>query len=231
MADETTHTETSAATDQTAETTTTETGAETVATTEATTAASDDLSTALGGEGETSTTEDEGKTEGAEAKAEVPDAYELTPPEGFDTLDADTVAAATPVFKELGLSNDQAQKLIPVAGEFAKKIVAQRDEQLMGTILDQRKEWLETAKADPEIGGANWDATLGSAAKALDQLGFPKGSDLRVSLDESGYGNHPELIRLLSKVGKAIGEDGDFGRAAITNAPKTDAELFYGRKD
>lgn len=223
MADET-HTETSAATtDQTTETT----AETTAATTEATTETKDDLgTTALGGEAEaTETTEAEG------TKVEVPETYELATPEGFEKLDEEAVNAATPVFKELGLSNEQANKLIPVVGAYAKRIVEQRDQQLLGTILEQRKDWLEAAKKDPEIGGSNWDASLGAGAKALDQLGFPKGSPLRVALNESGFGNHPELIRFMAKVGKAIGEDSDFVRGDQGGKDKkTDAELFYGPK-
>jgi hypothetical protein len=162
----------------------------------------------------------------------VPETYELTPPEGFEKLDPDALAIATPVFKELGLNNEQANKLMPVAGEFAKKIIAERDQQFLGQILEQRKGWLESAKADEEIGGAKWDESLQSSARALDRLGFPKGSPLRVSLDESGYGNNPELIRLMARVGKAIGEDSDFVRsdANASVRPKSDAELFYGKK-
>lgn len=180
--------------------------------------------TALGsGEGEKT------EAEGAEAKAEVPESYELTPPEGFENLDADTVTAATPVFKELGLSNEQAQKLVPIAGEFAKKIIAEGNQQMLSSIATQRKEWLETAKSDAEIGGTNWDTSLSTAAKALDTLGFPKGSPLRNLLDESGLGNHPEMIRAFAKVGKAIGEDTDFVRGeGGAQVKKTDAELFYG---
>lgn len=166
---------------------------------------------------------------GDEAAPAAPETYELTAPEGFAGLDADSLAAATPVFQELGLTNDQANKLMPVAGEFAKKIIAERDQQFLSTIATQRKEWLDTAQADPEIGGKNWDASLSGAAKALDTLGFPKGSPLRGLLDDSGLGNHPEMIRAWAKVGKAIGEDSDFVRSEH-NAPvkKTDAELFYG---
>jgi hypothetical protein len=72
--------------------------------------------------------------------------------------------------------------------------------------------------------------TLGSAAKALDLLGFPKGSPLRVALNESGFGNHPEMIRLMAKVGKAIGEDSGFCPRSGRPDKKTDAELFYGRE-
>jgi hypothetical protein len=164
-------------------------------------------------------------------KAAVPETYELTPPEGFEKLDSEAVAAATPVFKELNLTNEQANKLMPVAGEFAKKIIAERDQQLLGEVAATRKNWLEEAKADPEVGGANWDTSLEAAAKALDHLGFPKGSPLRNYLNESGAGNHVEMIRLMAKVGKAIGEDTDFVRGNQNSAvKKTDEELFYGPK-
>jgi hypothetical protein len=167
----------------------------------------------------------------AAPKPNVPETYELTPPEGFDKLDPEAVAAATPVFKELGLSNEQAQKLIPVAGQFAKRIVEQRDQELIGGIAEQRKAWLEEAKADPEIGGAKWDGTLQTAAKALDTLGFPKGSPLRNLLDDSGLGNHPDMIRFVAKVGSVIAEDASFPRGDQGGrGKKSDAELFYGPK-
>jgi hypothetical protein len=161
-----------------------------------------------------------------------PETYELAVPEGFEKLDETTVAAATPVFKELGLSNEQANKLIPVVADYAKRIVSDRDQQLMGTILEQRKEWLETARKDPEIGGQNWGVSIRDSARFLDQMGAPKGSPLRAALDDSGFGNHPELIRLFAKAGKAIGEDSNFvrGDPAAAVKPKTDAELFYGPK-
>lgn len=214
MADEQTPIETSTTTE------TAETPTETVETPVVAEATEELGATALGGGEEVA-------EEAAEAPA-IPETYELTPPEGFEKLDADALAAATPVFKELGLSNEQANKLMPVAGEFAKKIVAERDQQFLGQILEQRKGWLESAKADEEIGGAKWDESLQSSARALDRLGFPKGSPLRVSLDESGYGNNPELIRLMARVGKAIGEDSDFVRSdANAQVKKSDAELFY----
>ena len=236
MADETTSTATSdqtatATTDAAATDATAAATADTASATDATTtAATDDLgTTALGGgeDDKAAATDGADKTGDQTATATVPEKYELTAPEGFE-INADTLAAATPVFKELGLSNEQAGKLMPVAADFAKRLVEQRDQQFLGTILEQRKAWLSEAKADKDIGGANWDGTMQSAAKAFDALGFPKGSPLRVALDESGFGNHPELIRFAAKVGKAIGED-DFVRGDA-NAPvkaKTAEETFW----
>lgn len=178
--------------------------------------------TALGGKA------DEATAETTEAAAPVtPDTYELTAPDGV-TLDAESVAAATPVFKELGLSNEQANKLVPVAAQFAERIQTQANQAILADVAKTRADWLATAKADPEIGGAKYDETIKTAAAALDGLGFVKGSPFRVLLDESGLGNHPDMIRAFFKVGQAIGDDG-FVRTDTGGARKrTDAELFYG---
>ncbi|MGY4397270.1 hypothetical protein ACVWZA_002464 [Sphingomonas sp. UYAg733] len=157
----------------------------------------------------------------------TPDSYQLTAPEGL-TLDAQAVEAATPVFRELGLSNDAANKLMPVAAQFAQSITDKFNQQIVTQVQTERKAWLDSARADPEIGGAHWNRTIATAASALDSLGLARGSPFRVLLDESGLGNHPEMIRAFAKVGQAIGEDSDFtrgSRAPITR--KGAAETLY----
>lgn len=172
----------------------------------------------------------EGEAGEGEPEAVVPEKYELTVSEGFD-LDAATLEAATPIFQELGLTNDQAQKLIPVAEGFAQKIVAQVNDEIGAAIRAERAEWLDTAKADPEIGGDKFDATLVSAAKALDTLGFTKGHPFRALLDTSGLGNHPEMIRAFAKVGRALSEDNDFIRSGqATTGARSPAESLYPSK-
>lgn len=159
-------------------------------------------------------------------KGEVPEAYELTAPEGI-ILDPALIEAATPIFKDMGLSNDQANKLMPIAAQMAQRIGDNLNQQILDSVATERANWLNTAKNDTEIGGQNWDASLVTAAKGLDTLGFVKGSPLRNLLDESGLGNHPEMIRAFVKVGKAIGEDG-FERGAGSAAIIRDkAEILY----
>ena len=158
---------------------------------------------------------------------EVPEAYQLEAPEGF-AIDPQALAAATPVFRELGLSNEQASKLMPVAAQFAQGLSDKLNAQIISQVRADRKAWLDSAMADREIGGAQWKETLAKGAFALDNLGFPKGSPFRVLLDESGLGNHPEMIRAWAKVGRAIGEDGDFVRGAGTPHSRRDtAETLY----
>ena len=156
----------------------------------------------------------------------APDAYRLEAPEGL-TLDAEAVALATPAFQALGLSNEQAQSLMPVAAEWARGLQERGQQQMMEQVAAQRREWFETARGDREIGGANWDASTARASRALDALGFPKGSGFRALLDESGLGNHPEMIRAFARIGRAVAEDG-FERPGTPSASRrTDEELFY----
>lgn len=157
----------------------------------------------------------------------VPETYALTPPEGL-ALDAGAIAEATPVFRELGLSNAAANKLMPVAAQFAQRVQDQANRQLLGHVQAERKAWLDAARADPEIGGAKWGDTIATAASALDRLGFTKGSAFRNLLDESGLGNHPDMIRAFVKVGKAVSEDNDFVLGGgIPRTRRDRAETLY----
>lgn len=142
----------------------------------------------------------------------IPEAYELTAPDGM-TIDADLLTEATPIFKEAGLSNEQAQAILPAAKSLVEKTQQATVQNLIDAGNQQRRAWLDAAKADEQIGGAKWDASLDSAGRALDALGHAEGSEFRTALNETGFGNHPEMIRIFARIGEMVGEDGDFVRA------------------
>lgn len=169
----------------------------------------DDDGTALGGK-QPEEPADPNAPKEPEAPA-VPEAYELTAPEGM-TIDADLLEEATPIFKEAGLSNDQANAILPAAKSLMDKTQAATVQSMIDAGNQQRKAWLDEAKADAEIGGNKWDASLHSAGRGLDALGHPEGSPFRQALNETGFGNHPEMIRIFAKIGSMVGEDGDFVR-------------------
>jgi hypothetical protein len=88
-----------------------------------------------------------------------------------------------------------------------------------------RNNWSAESRADKEFGGKDLDANLGTAKRALDRFGSP---DLKRFLDETGLGNHKDVIRFFWKVGKAISEDGfvgDSGRPGKRDGPLTFAEI------
>lgn len=175
------------------------------------------------GEGE----KDAGGDEGAAAGA--PEKYELTPPEGFEAIDAALMGEAEPVLRELNLSNEQAQKLVPLVGKAIQDAVAKANDAGAQQVADLRKGWADAFDADPEIGGANRKATEAAAAKAFDHYGLKPGEGLRQLLDESGLGNHPDMIRFVARVGRDLAE-GSFERGEIVPTPKTPEQKLYGEE-
>lgn len=155
------------------------------------------------------TTEPESK---AEARTESPDAettgetetkpdgpperYEFAAPEG-QSYTPSVIEAYSEVAKEIGLTQESAQKVLD---RVSPAMVAAQQAQLAAAF----KQWETDARADQEIGGDKFDANLGIANKALDDLGTP---ELRGLLKESGLGSHPEVLRFFYRAGKAISED------------------------
>jgi hypothetical protein len=140
----------------------------------------------------------------------TPERYDLTL-EGF-AVDPSLVQHADPVLREIGLSNEAANKLLPVA----RDIMARTQESLVRQIEDaaavQKKTWYDAFVADPEIGGARRGETEHFAAKGLDALGYAQGHPFREALNNSGFGNHPDMIRAFRRLGELVGEDGGFVR-------------------
>lgn len=204
----------------------------------ATTSTSTTDETVLGGTSETTdgkTTEtgeastEAGKAEGATeaTAATVPDKYELTVPDGFEGIDTDVLNEATPVLKELNLTNEQADKLTPIAAQLVKKTMERAESAITNRAIENRKQWAEAFDKDPEIGGANKQATIDFAAKAFDHYGIKKGEGVRQLLEESGLGNHPDLIRFVAGVGRDLAE-GTHDRGAAVTAPKAPEQTLYG---
>ncbi|MEY0213730.1 peptidase [Providencia rettgeri] len=146
----------------------------------------------------------------------APEKYEFTAGEGQE-LDKEAVAAFEPIAREIGLSNEQAQKIVDVYGStIMPQIMKQQNEAWQ----QQTAEWAETIKADKELGSVE---SIGNAQKAMDQFGTP---ELKQYLNDSGLGNHPELFRIFSKIGKAMSEDG-FVSGSSENTRST-ADVLFG---
>lgn len=194
----------------------------TSAATVATTATASDTATAGQTENtDTTTSDDTSLAGGAGKKAEedaaaaiigAPETYDIKPPEG-QTFDAEAFAVAEPVLREMNLSNEAAQKLVSVYAEKVLPMLVERAGKQAETSVNERavtirKEWAEAARADTEIGGAKFDETIDSVAKVWDRFGIKPDTGIRQILNESGIGNHPDMLRFLSRVGKAMGEGG-----------------------
>lgn len=130
----------------------------------------------------------------------APEAYaEFTTGEGFE-LDAGVLSEFQSLAKELNLSQASAQKLIDLQG----KLEAARAGGAQQAITAQAEAWANAVQNDAELGGEHFEVTRETAAKAIQQFGTP---ELRKLLNETGLGNHPELVRFCQRIGKALGED------------------------
>lgn len=168
------------------------------------------------GEGEKGEGDDKPSPDG-EGVPEEYAAFEL--PEGFQ-MDETALQAAVPVFKELELTQAQAQKLVSLQAQYeADRVEAQRE-----TFQQTLEGWITEAQADSEIGGDKWDQTTQTAQLAVNKLGTP---ELKAFLEESGAGNHPELIRFAAKIGALLHADDPDGGDNPPGKQKSAVEIMY----
>ena len=126
----------------------------------------------------------------------APESYTFTAPEGHE-LDSATADAFAGVAKELGLTQDAAQKVVD---KMAPHLAQRQAEQIKAV----HEQWREQSTADKEFGGDKLAENLGLAKKAMDTFASP---ELKALMNQTGLGNHPEVIRMFVKAGKAISED------------------------
>lgn len=123
-------------------------------------------------------------------------------PDGM-ALNANLLKELGTVAGELGLSKENAQKFLPIGVKMAESFALKQQEVYAQT----RQTWRDQVAADKDIGGADdkaRTANLALASKGLEAYGS---KELRTLLDESGIGDHPEVIRLFHKLGKTASED------------------------
>jgi hypothetical protein len=165
----------------------------------------------VGGEGtpslETKTTE--APAPGAEAEV----VYEFNLPEGVQFAEGEVDTFKT-VAKELKLPKEGAQRILDIATAREQA----RAEAFQTTVNG----WAEATKADKELGK---DENLAIAKKTVETFGTP---ELKEVLNSSGLGNHPEVVRMLLKIGRQISEDTIVGKGNGANATRDTADILYG---
>lgn len=157
----------------------------------------------LGADGKPITPAGDGKPPEAKPDAVV---YEFKAPEGMQ-LDKTALDEFTAVAKELKLAPEAAQKAVDVAVKMQQRQIEAHTKQ-----VDAWAEEVSTGKtADgkdlPEHlrvpGGDKLPETLATCKKAM-ALGPP---ELKQLLNDSGFGNHPAIVKFMHTVGKALSED------------------------
>ena len=98
---------------------------------------------------------------------------------------------------DTGLTQDQADNILKLYGDIQEEQEEAHqnglEELRTNTTMELQKEW-----------GKNYDGKMDYAKRAFAQFATPELSQL---MDESGMGNHPEMLRVFAKVGELMGED------------------------
>lgn len=209
------------------EATTTDATATTTAATESTATNATAVTSAAAADGTNPTTATETKPTEKPAEGEAkPDAKTATAPESYADfkapegleLDGEVLGDLKTLGKELGLSQDNAQKVF----DLGLKLQQRQGEAWQA----QMQKWVGEAKADKEVGGEKFAENLAVVQKAVTQFGSP---ELKAYLDKTGLGNHPEMVKAFYRIGKAISADG-FVPGGKNTTPKTLSERLYPTK-
>lgn len=138
----------------------------------------------------------------------------------FDAVFLERIAAEA---RERGLSNEDAQKLIDRDDRIVTGYI-----QAQGALLRKTSEaWVEEAKTDKEIGGSGFKKNIETARRYVDRFGS---ESLKKALNETGLGNHPELIRMIVRAASTMADDTlvmPKGQASAGKRPMEEA--FYGK--
>ena len=135
--------------------------------------------------------------EGAKPKEEVK--YDLKLPEGTLLTQAE-VDKIVSFSKEQGLSQESAQKLVEREHEILANYKDNQEQQ-----YEQMRDILfKQVESDKELGGENLKTTAELAKRALNKFAP---DSLKKFFAESPYGNHPEIIRMFSNIGKSMQDD------------------------
>lgn len=153
------------------------------------------------------------ETENTSADAGDPSTWTFEMPEGVE-LDQESLTEFQGIAKEVGLDRATADKLIALEAKRMQQMVARHEAQV--------EAWADEVRNDPELGGTNLEANIATARKVIQGLGVEGLPEL---LTQTGYGNHPVLVRAFYKLGKLISED-----VFVTGQPTSGAETSAAKK-
>lgn len=136
----------------------------------------------------------------AEAKPETkPDDYELAASEDFPVPE-ENLKSFTAAAKKAGLTKQQAEAILEWHKGFHGDVVRAQQQQSQALVAG----WQKQIMADPEIGGEKWKESVAASRKAL--AAFDTEGELRHLLKEMRADYHPAVVRVISRVGRAMGE-------------------------
>jgi hypothetical protein len=157
----------------------------------------------------------------SDPKAPVPTEikYELKTPDG-SLLSTEKIKEIEEFAKTNKLAPEKAQELLNRESALLKTHV-----ETMQSQHNERVEvWKDVASKDKEIGGEAFGQNVEYAKRSLEKFATP---ELKTMLDNTGFGNHPEVLRVFARIGKAMSDDKILKGSPASNDSRSMAEKFY----
>lgn len=136
-------------------------------------------------------------------------------------LDTEVFDQFKGLLTESNLPKESAQKFLDLQTALETK----RAEAYQAALVKQSQDWEAAVKADKELGGANFEKTQALGVKAIEAYGTP---ELKQLLNDSGLGNHPELVKFCHRVGQKLTEDAMVLPGTQEGSTKGLAERLWG---
>lgn len=174
------------------------------------------------------TTDGQGQDKDKDKPLGAPESYaDFTLPENME-VNSVVLDEFKTMAKEANLPQEQAQKFVGMGAKIAEESVTNFANSQVEAYAQKVQNWHQERAKDPEIGGTDeaQNLVLSSAGKVVRALG---GESLLKALDETGAGNHPEIIRAFYRIRDVVGEDGKLiqGNLGGSSTEKSAAQALY----
>lgn len=140
----------------------------------------------------------------ADAALKVDPVYTLALPKDA-VIETSAVERLTAFAKANTLAPETAQKVLDLANaEVAADRTRQQEANVETFQTMARETWPNEIKADKEFGGDKFDATIANSKRAAEIAWTP---EERKILNETGWGNHPLLVKGMARLGSRFADD------------------------
>lgn len=165
--------------------------------------------------------QEESKEESSEKEAKDKEEveYKLELSEG-SLLAKEKVDEIAEFAKKHGLSNEAAQEVLKAQ----EGVISEHMETLREKHQETVEGWYQESMNDPDIGGDKLKQHAERAKRAIEAFGT---EGLVNGLKETGYGNHPEVVKVFSKIGELI-ENDQIVLPGKSIKNRSRAEVLYG---
>lgn len=170
-------------------------------------------------------TADEGEPsgDGDKSKEENVEYEDFKVAEGL-VPDEETLSLAKTKFKELGLTQEQAQGLIDLQNNLMLKHHREQLETMKAQTNELTRQWDAEVRADPELGGARLKENLTIARSAAIMLECP---EVLQVIKDTRLGSNPDILRFLYRAGKALQESSYTAAKATSRKNVSLADIMY----